>query len=376
MNVLFWFWGRTAGGARYSLEVAKALSAIPGLNLYLSLSRQSEFFEDFEALSLPGLHVDTYESFGEMLWQARHLQKYRRQLAQFIRENKIYVVYAPMTHIWNCAIAPAFRKNGARYVLTMHDAITHKGDMEWLKNFLLRHDVMSSDRCITLTEAVKQRVHEIYGYPFNSIDVIPHGAFKYGDFAPRALPEGRPIRVLFYGRILEYKGLGLLLDAMSFLAENGAADKFALEVWGDGDISPYQAKLDYLVELGCSINVVNRWIDEGEIEGVFRRADVCTLPYIEASQSGVAAIAFATGMPIVATPQPGLQEQLADGCGVVSNEVSAKSFATALVSVATDNALYEQLSRAGLRHAQDELSWHAIGNKIFEGLNNVTKASY
>lgn len=376
MNVLLWFWGRTAGGARYSLEVARALSGMPGLNLYLSLSRQSDFFEEFEALSLPGLHVDTYQSFAGMIWQARCLPKYRRKLAQFIRENKIDVVYAPMTHIWNCAIAPVFRKNGARYVLTMHDAITHKGDMEWLKNFSLRHDVMSSDRCITLTETVKLRVHEIYDYPLNSIDMAPHGAFKYGDFVGRSLSEDRPARVLFYGRILEYKGLGLLLDAMLVLAKREGLHKFALEVWGYGDMSPYKKQLDTLVELGCSMNVVNRWIEEGEIEEIFRRADICTLPYIEASQSGVAAIAFATGMPIVATPQPGLQEQLLDGGGVISNEVTADSFAAALVSVATDKALYEQLSLAGLRHAQDELSWRVIGHEIFEGLKNATKASY
>lgn len=375
MNVLFWFWGRTAGGARYSLEVAKVLSTTPGVNLYLSLSRQSEFFEEFEALSVPGLHVDTYESFGEMLCQTRHLPKYRRQLARFIRENKIDVVYAPMTHIWNCAIAPVFKRNGARYVLTMHDAITHRGDMEWLKNFLLRHDVMSSDRCVTLTEAVKQRVHEIYDYPLNCIDVVPHGAFKYGDFASRSLPEGT-VRVLFYGRVLEYKGLGLLLDAMRVLAEKEGPHKFALELCGDGDMSPYKKQLDVLVGLGCSMNIVNRWIDESEIEEIFRRADICALPYIEASQSGVAAIAFATGLPMVATPQPGLQEQLAYGGGVISNEVSADSFSTALVSVTTDKALYEQLSRAALQHAQDELSWRAIGHKIFEGLKNATKASY
>lgn len=375
MNVLFLFWGRTAGGARYSLEVAKALSVTSGVNLYLSLSRQSEFFEEFEALLLPGLHVDTYESFGEMLWQARHLPKYRRQLAQFIRENKIDAVYAPMTHIWNCAIAPVFRKSGARYVLTMHDAITHKGDMEWLKNFLLRHDVILSDRCITLTEAVKQRLNDIYKYPLNRIDVVPHGAFKYGDFSPRSLPEDRPFRVLFYGRVLEYKGLGLLLDAMGLLAERIGPHKFALEVWGDGDMSPYKEQLDVLVDLGFSMNIVNRWIDECEIEEIFRRADICALPYIEASQSGVAAIAFATGMPMVATPQPGLQEQLADGGGVVSSTVSAESFAKALLSVSEDKMVYEQLSRSGLHHAKDGLSWNAIGKRISAVLKDANKVS-
>jgi glycosyltransferase involved in cell wall biosynthesis len=375
VNVLFWFWGRTSGGARYSLEVAKTLSKIPGVNLYLSLSRQSEFFKDFEALSLPGVHVDTYESFGEMLWQTRHLPKYRRQLTRYVRENKIDVVYSPMSHIWSCAIASIFRKSAARYVLTMHDAITHKGDMEWLKNFLLRHDVLASDSCITLTEAVKQGVHEIYDYPLNRISVVPHGAFEYGDFGARSLPEGRPVRVLFYGRILKYKGLGVLLDAMRILFEKGFSHKLALEVWGEGDISPYQAQFDSLSALGCPMHIVNRWIDEQEIEEIFSRADICALPYVEASQSGVAAIAFAAGLPMVATPQPGLLEQLSGGGGLVSDAVSPESFAEALLSVSSDQTLYEQLSRSGLRHAEDDLSWPAIGKRISEILHVSTKVN-
>lgn len=364
MNVLFYFWGRTAGGARYSLEVAKALSVTPGVNLYLSLSRQSDFFEDFEALALPGLHVDTYESFGEMLWQARHLPKYRRQLAHFIRENKIDVVYAPMTHIWNCVVASVFRRAGVPYVLTMHDAVTHKGDMERLKNFLLRHDVMSSDNCITLTESVKQDVHQIYGYPLSRIDVVPHGAFKYGNFEARSLPENRPLRVLFYGRILEYKGLGLLLDAMRILAEKGFAHKLVLEVWGHGDMSPYQVQLEFMNELGCAMHIVNRWIDEAEIEEIFRRADICALPYIEASQSGVAAIAFATGLPMVVTPQLGLIEQLQHGGGIASTRVNPESFADALEQLSQDPILYRGLSQSGLDQAEGYLSWSAITHQI------------
>lgn len=371
MNVLFWFWGRTSGGARYSLEVAKALSKIPGVNLYLSLSRQSEFFKDFEALSLPGLHVDTYESFGEMLWQARHLPKYRRQLASYIRENKIDVVYSPMSHIWSCAIASIFRKCAVRYVLTMHDAITHKGDMEWLKNFLLRHDVLASDSCITLTEAVKQGVHEIYDYPLNRISVVPHGAFEYGDFGERSLPEGRPVRVLFYGRILEYKGLGLLLDSMQILFEKGFFHKLALEVWGEGDISPYQSRLDSLSALGCPMHIVNRWIDESEIEEIFRRADICALPYVEASQSGVAAIAFAAGLPIVATPQPGLLEQLHNGGGISSSQVDPESYADALLKLIQDPILYRELSESGLDQVESSLSWDTIAQQVFNFLKHV-----
>lgn len=372
MNVLFWFWGRTAGGARYSLEVARALVDVPSVNLSLSLSRQSTYFEEFLALGLPGCHVDTYESFAEMVLQARHLPKYRQQLQEFIRAHKIDVVYAPMTHIWSAAVVSLFGHLGIKYVLTMHDAITHAGDMEWIKNRLLRRDVLASDACITLTQAVKQRVRKIYEYPLERIAVIPHGAFKYGEFSPREFPRGRPMRLLFYGRILKYKGLGLLLDSLKRAFSIDPSLNFELQIWGDGDLTPYLNDLNLLRERGAAVRIVNRWIEETEIETIFRETDVCALPYVEASQSGVAAIAFATAMPIVATPQPGLIEQLEKGGGVVSSACDPVAFADEVVNIISDPALFEQLSKSALRQAEEELSWKKIGNDIASFLKLVT----
>lgn len=372
MNVLFWFWGRTAGGARYSLEVARALANVPSVNLTLSLSRQSAYFEEFVALNLSGCHVDTYESFSEMVLQARHLPRYRRQLKEFILAHKIDVVYAPMTHIWNAAVVSLFRKLGIKYVLTMHDAITHAGDMEWIKNRLLRRDVLASDACITLTQAVKQQVRKIYEYPFERIAVIPHGAFQYGKFCPRELPRGRPIRLLFYGRILKYKGLGLLLDALKRLPNVDPNLKLELQIWGDGALAPYVNDIELLRSHGMAVRVQNRWVAEREIETIFRETDICVLPYVEASQSGVAAIAFATAMPIVATPQPGLIEQLEKGGGIVSSACDAEAFTHEIVKIASAPALYEHLSKSALRQAEEELSWKKIGNDIASFLKLVT----
>ncbi|HEX5325888.1 MAG TPA: glycosyltransferase, partial [Acetobacteraceae bacterium] len=57
--------------------------------------------------------------------------------------------------------------------------------------------------------------------------------------------------------------------------------------------------------------VETRWVAESEIGGMLAWADALVLPYREASQSGVAAAAVASGRPVICTRVGGLVEQLA-----------------------------------------------------------------
>ncbi len=58
------------------------------------------------------------------------------------------------------------------------------------------------------------------------------------------------------------------------------------------------------------VTVENRWVPETEIPGLLGWADAVVLPYVEASQSGVAAAALAAGRAVLATAVGGLPEQL------------------------------------------------------------------
>jgi glycosyltransferase involved in cell wall biosynthesis len=75
------------------------------------------------------------------------------------------------------------------------------------------------------------------------------------------------------------------------------------------------------------------------------------LPYVEASQSGVALTAFGGGMPVVATPVGGLGEQVRDGVdGLLAAAATPAAFADALARVATDPALLARLTAGAATH--------------------------
>lgn len=54
--------------------------------------------------------------------------------------------------------------------------------------------------------------------------------------------------------------------------------------------------------------ILNDFIPPEDVVGLFQRTTITVLPYIEASQSGVAALSYGMGTPIVASNVGGLKE--------------------------------------------------------------------
>jgi glycosyltransferase involved in cell wall biosynthesis len=145
-------------------------------------------------------------------------------------------------------------------------------------------------------------------------------------FGPTPVPprsHGGALRLLFFGRLLPYKGLDLLAAALRMLDARGA---WQLRVVGSGPESNDLAALRAL----RNVTVENRWVPEDEVGELIAWADAVVLPYREASQSGVAPAAIAAGRPVVATRIGGLAEQLRDLQSAILCEPDAASLAAAL----------------------------------------------
>ena len=95
------------------------------------------------------------------------------------------------------------------------------------------------------------------------------------------LPE-RPSLLLF-GRISAYKGLDTLLDAMPLVWARSPETR--LTVAGKGQVAPHPVLGDARVTLR------NEYVPDEDVPGLFSAATCVVLPYREASQSAVAALA-------------------------------------------------------------------------------------
>ena len=115
--------------------------------------------------------------------------------------------------------------------------------------------------------------------------------------------------------------------------------------------------------------VYNRSISMEEVTQLFLRCTAVVLPYTEASQSGVACLAFGFGTPIIASNVGGLGEIVnhkKDGLLVPPRDSNA--LASSIISLLSDRKLQIQIQAAAITRCENDLSWSKIASKTLKSL--------
>lgn len=112
--------------------------------------------------------------------------------------------------------------------------------------------------------------------------------------------------LLFFGRIEKYKGVGRLLKAWNS-CDHGDLN---LVIAGGGSFTDEEA---FLIDEASDVVVLNRFIEDEEMNYLIANALAVVLPYIDATQSGVIPIAYHFGTGVIASNLPGLSEFVVGG---------------------------------------------------------------
>jgi glycosyltransferase involved in cell wall biosynthesis len=279
------------------------MNQLPGVRGLLSLSDRAEILTG-PSPPICDLPVATYGGMAGFLWRlalapaivpglVRRLRALRPDLAVCAMPGPLDVLM--LTALWLRRIP---------VVVMVHDADPHPGDILPMMLILQRAIVRRADAVVTLSAHVADRLRE-QGLvrPDVKLAVITHPPRHFGPLPPPPFAHDGPLRLLFFGRLLAYKGLDFLADALGLL---GPRADLETRIVGSGPESPTLAALRTLP----GVTVENRWVPEGEIGAIIAWSDALVLPYREASQSGVAAAAIAARRHVIATRVGGLTEQL------------------------------------------------------------------
>ena len=109
-----------------------------------------------------------------------------------------------------------------------------------------------------------------------------------------AFSEG--IRLLFFGNIVEYKGLDLLISCLEKLRAEGV-DNLSLTIAGAGE---FWETCEPLMRTRQMYNPIIRFIDNDEIPDLMATHHFLALPYRDATQSGPLTLALGYGVPVLA----------------------------------------------------------------------------
>ncbi len=165
----------------------------------------------------------------------------------------------------------------------------------------------------------RELISQVYGIPINVISVIPHGIYDHYrkvEKAKEKLGIKENFIILFFGLLRPYKGVKYLVKAFECLPRDILEDSRLLivgETWEDKETIKLIANSKHKDK----ITIVNRYVSDNEVSLYFSASDVVVLPYTRASQSGVAHIAMAFGLPIISTYVGGLKESLSKYRGTV-----------------------------------------------------------
>lgn len=334
-RIFFIYLGRRGALGRFTLELARAAEHHPDIEARLAISRQNAILDEFEPFRRRLTLVPTFApALSHRLLTG--FPAARRALLAAIAEHRSEAAVTLMPHVWSPLIAPAVRRAGVAYATVIHDSRRHEGDRTGLVHGWLMRDARSADRVFTLSRFVADQLAADGVVKPDRITPLFHPDLVFGGGGERRSFDGsRPFRLLMFGRLMRYKGLPNLIEAVRRLRRDHLP--VTLGVAGAGDIS---AEREALRDIGAE--VLNRWIEDHEIGPLLARYDAMALPHRAASQSGVAATAFGSLMPVVAAPAGGLSEQVEDGRqGVLAESSEPDALARAIRRLATDGALYD-----------------------------------
>ncbi|MBD8533849.1 glycosyltransferase family 4 protein [Plantibacter sp. CFBP 13570] len=230
--------------------------------------------------------------------------------------------------------------------------------VRWLK----RRALLDADRVTVMNRDMADRAAAL-GAPRERVSVLPMGtrrpgvaavplAMEAGTSDPSPRGDAPPTRIFFVGRLVEKKGVQILLAALRSLPPERS---WELRIGGDG---PLRAELT-AAAAGLPVTFLGQ-LDRTALAVEFRAAGLVVFPSVLASsgdQDGLPVAlldALAAGVAIVASALPGLDEAVVDGVsGVLVPSGDTAALADAITRLLGDGELRARLARGALDRASD-----------------------
>jgi len=222
------------------------------------------------------------------------------------------------------ALAIAARRRGAKVVIEFHESLDTAEDKFALfsryVNLVAPRLFRMADQYVVHSEFDRNLIVGRFGLPADAFHVVPHAGYDTYEGtsagAQREAPDG-VLNLLYFGIIRPFKGVEDLVRAYEGIPED-QADRFWLTVVGEtweGHTLP--TELIAASPRRDRITFVNRYVQDDEVDGFFRGADVVVLPYHRSSMSGPLHVAMNYGRPVVVTSVGGLVEAASGYGGAV-----------------------------------------------------------
>lgn len=205
------------------------------------------------------------------------------------------------------------RRCGARVLVICDNVIPH--EHRPFDHAFTRYLFRATDAFIVQSHAVETELKNFW--PGAHYQYVPHPVYElFGSGTDKAgarkdLAISAPRVLLFFGYIRRYKGLQVLLEAMARVVRT--IDVHLVVVGEFYDEERRYRELIRSLNLERSVTVRSDYVPNSEVGRYFSAADAVVLPYLSATQSGIAQIAYNFDRPVIVSNVGGLAEVVIEG---------------------------------------------------------------
>ena len=251
--------------------------------------------------------------------------------------------------------------NKTKIISIIHDPLPHSG--RWY-SFLIfvsqRIQVALSDMIIVHGEKLKQDLINFYKVSDKKILNIKLAASrKERDSLKDDLYEKKYFSLV--GRIEDYKGVDIFLNAADVFYKTNPNIKFVIA--GKGDMSSYKKLVSKFKT--DSLIIKNYELTIKELDTILASSHACVLPYKEGTQTGIIAVSYYNGTPVIVSDVGSLTENVVNnktGIVIRPNDVNELVSAFEKILQQNNNIMREK----SFNYYKKYFRWSTILDRFFK----------
>jgi glycosyltransferase involved in cell wall biosynthesis len=249
----------------------------------------------------------------------------------------------------------------------------------------LRIQYRLADRIFLHTEKMKGELIQEFGVspakavviPFPMNIQVPDTELTVSEAKQKLGIQPGERTILFFGRIVPYKGLECLVEAFHRLARRDASCRFIIAGEPMKGFETYMQGIHRAIAGGegaARIRCQLEYIPDAETEVYFKAADVVVLPYKNIFESGVLFLGYRFGLPAIASDVGSFREELINSRAGLLFEPGNSAALAASLEAFFKSEFYNDASKHRQRireYSSARHSWETVGEiteRAYSGL--------
>ncbi len=306
--------------------------------------------------------IETINSINPLTWISTI-----KQIKKFNPDIVLLYWWTPYFSILNKFLTKSIKnikkKTKPKIIYLCHNVVPHEDS--FIDNFLSKlalkegnyfivHAKKEKENLLQLLPKIKQNtiipaMHPTYAVQFKFKEINQSKAKKKLNISGKV--------ILFFGYIREYKGLMYLIEAMPhILKEFNITLLIVGEFWKNKE--KYINKIKEL-KIENNVCIIDEYVPDEKVGDYYSASDLIILPYLSATNSGIAQIAYGFEKPVIATNVGGLPEVIINNkTGFIVPPKNSAKLAKAIIKYYTEKK--EQIFKKNIIKEKERFSWERM----------------